>query len=183
LPTLDVLRKEQGGTTEPTFPSDDPNAGAPPAEPSKTGPLGLPTAAEILKNTRRRDPGSPGGLPPPPPPRKPTPGSDSKKSKSEPERRGRHGGDPVTEMLDRMYSVADKYLNDLADKSGGVVLRVDDLSKLPDAFAQVAAELQLQYVIGYYPTNKSHDGEYRSISVTIPRQQLTIRSRPGYRAP
>ncbi|HEX9543660.1 MAG TPA: hypothetical protein VF955_00650, partial [Pyrinomonadaceae bacterium] len=103
--------------------------------------------------------------------------------KSETESRGRHGGDPISEMMDRLYLVADKYLNDLADKSGGTVLRVDDLSTLPDAFAKVAAELQLQYIIGYYPTNKAHDGEYRNINVSSSRQQLVIRARPGYRAP
>ena len=85
-------------------------------------------------------------------------------------------------MLDRMYLVADKYLNDLADKSGGALLRVDDLSTLPDAFAKVAAELQMQYVIGYYPTNKAHDGDYRNIDVKTTRQQVTVRARPGYRA-
>ena len=181
LPTIDVIRKSKGGTTEPTFPGDEPTEGPPVGQPPKTGPLGLPTAEEIMKNTRRREPTE--ARLPTPPPRKPTPGTEKKKSKSETETRGRHGGDPVTEMLDRMYLVADKYLNNLADNSGGIVLKVNDLSMLPDAFAQVATELQLQYVLGYYPTNKSHDGEYRNISVTVRRQQLTIRARPGYRAP
>jgi VWFA-related protein len=86
-------------------------------------------------------------------------------------------------MMDRLYLVADKYLNDLADQSGGTVLRVDDLSTLPDAFAKVAAALQTQYLIGYYPTNKTHDGEYRNIAVTTSHQAVVIRARPGYRAP
>jgi len=177
LPTYDVIHKSTGGTTEPTFPSDDPRGGPPPGQPSNTGPLGLPTAAEI----RRRNRGVPhpgesstGQHLPPGAPREP---------REERGTRGRHGGDPISEMMDRLYLVADKYLNDLADKSGGTVLRVDDLSTLPDAFAKVAAELQLQYIIGYYPTNKAHDGEYRNINVTSSRQQLVIRARPGYRAP
>jgi VWFA-related protein len=85
--------------------------------------------------------------------------------------------------MDRLYLVADRYLKDLADKSGGTLLRVDDLSTLPDAFSKVAAELQTQYVIGYYPTNKTHDGEYRNIDVTVSHPQVVVRARPGYRAP
>ncbi|MEP6743844.1 MAG: VWA domain-containing protein [bacterium] len=175
LPTIDVIRKSTGGTTEPTFPSDDdPRDGPPPGQPSKTGPLGLPTAAEILRRSRTRQPGDPAPPMPPDPHRK---------QKGETERRGRHGGDPISEMMDRLYVVADKYLNDLADNSGGTVLRVDDLSTLPDAFAKVAAELQTQYIIGYYPTNKTHDGEYRNINVSSSRPKVVIRARPGYRAP
>lgn len=177
LTTIDVLRKSTGGTTEPTFPGDDDPSDSPPAgRPPDTGPLGLPSPAEIRRRSRGAprpgEPSTSGG-----------PGTIRKsKTKTEPERRGRHGGDPISEMLDRMYQVADKYLNDLADKTGGTVLRVDDLSTLPDAFAKVAAELQMQYIIGYYPTNKAHDGEYRNIDVTSSRPQVVIRARPGYRA-
>ncbi|MDQ1638817.1 MAG: Ca-activated chloride channel [Pyrinomonadaceae bacterium] len=175
LPTSDVIRKDGG--TGPTFPSDDPREAPAPGQPRDTGILGLPSPAEI----RRRVNGTPrpGEISAD---RVKTPGT-PRKPKEETERRGRHGGDPISEMLDRMYLVADKYLNDLADKSGGTLLRVDDLSTLPDAFAKVAAELQTQYVIGYYPTKKTHDGEYRNIDVTSSHKSVVIRARPGYRAP
>jgi VWFA-related protein len=175
LPTIDVIQKAKGGT-QPTFPGDDdPREGPPVGQPPATGPLGLPSAAEIMRRSR--------GVPRPGDPSStPTVGA-SRRPKDEPPRRGRHGGDPVTELMDRLYLVADKYLKDLADKSGGTVLRVDDLSTLPDAFAKVAAELQTQYIIGYYPTNKTHDGEYRNIDVTTSHSQVVIRARPGYRAP
>jgi VWFA-related protein len=175
LPTIDVIQKAKGGT-QPTFPGDDdPREGPPVGQPPATGPLGLPSAAEIMRRTRGAPrPGEPSSTP--------TIGA-TRKPKEEPPRRGRHGGDPITELMDRLYLVADKYLNNLADKSGGAVLRVDDLSTLPDAFAKVAVELQTQYVIGYYPTNKTHDGEYRNIDVTTSHPQVVIRARPGYRAP
>ncbi len=184
LATIDVIRKPSSGTTAPTFPDEDqdPRDGPPSREPGNTGPLGLPTAAEILRRSQRREPNGRPSDTPPTVPRKPTPGA-PRKPKAETERRGRHGGDPISEMMDRLYLVADKYLNELAEKSGGTVLRVDDLSTLPDAFAKVTAELQMQYVIGYYPTNKTHDGEYRNIIVTSSRPQVVIRARPGYRAP
>lgn len=184
LATIDVIRNPKGGTTEPTFPNDDPRGGRPPGQPRDGGVLGLPSPTEILRGSRTRmpSPDEPSSTPPPTVARTPPPGA-PRKSKSETERRGRHGGDPISEMLDRLYLVADKYLNDLAVKSGGTVLRVDNLATLPDAFAKVAAELQMQYIIGYYPTNKAHDGEYRNINVTSSRRQVLIRARPGYRAP
>jgi VWFA-related protein len=176
LPTIDVIRKAEGGTTAPTFPGDDdPREGPPVGQPPATGPLGLPSAAEIMRRSRgTARPGEQSS--------RPTAGA-SRRPADERPRRGRHGGDPITELMDRLYLVADKYLNDLADKSGGTVLRVDDLSTLPDAFAKVAAELETQYIIGYYPTNKTHDGEYRNINVTSSHQPVVIRARPGYRAP
>jgi len=54
---------------------------------------------------------------------------------------------------------------------------------LPEAFAQIAAELRTQYAIGYYPTNKARDGQYRKIKVTSTRKNAVVRARPGYRAP
>ncbi len=175
LPSIDVIQKAKGGT-QPTFPGDDdPREGPPVGQPPATGPLGLPSAAEIMRRSRgTARPGEQSSRPTAGPSRRPD---------DEKPRRGRHGGDPITEMMDRLYLVADKYLNELADKSGGTVLRVDDLSTLPDAFAKVAGELQTQYIIGYYPTNKTHDGEYRNINVTTSHQQVVIRARPGYRAP
>jgi len=86
-------------------------------------------------------------------------------------------------MLDLLYSKADSYLNALADKSGGKLLRADLLSSLPDAFAKIAAELRTQYLLGYYPEKKERDDRYRRIKVTTTRKNLLIRARPGYIAP
>ncbi len=86
-------------------------------------------------------------------------------------------------MLDLAYSTADSYLNTLANKSGGQLLRADTLGSLPDAFAKIAAELRTQYLLGYYPINKTRDEHYRKIKVTTARKGVLIRSRPGYSAP
>lgn len=85
-------------------------------------------------------------------------------------------------MLDVAYDTADSYLKALADKSGGRLLRADTINSLPDAFAQIAAELRTQYLIGYYPTNKDRDERYRKIKVTTVRKNVVIRARPGYTA-
>jgi VWFA-related protein len=85
-------------------------------------------------------------------------------------------------MLDLAYLTADSYLKALADKSGGRMLRADTLASLPDAFAQIAAELRTQYMLGYYPLNKERDERYRKIKVTTTRKNVSIRARPGYLA-
>jgi VWFA-related protein len=86
-------------------------------------------------------------------------------------------------MLDLAYLMADSYLAELADRSGGQVHRADTLAMLPQAFAAIAAELRTQYLLGYYPTNRKKDGSYRKIQVKTSRKDVAIRSRPGYRAP
>jgi Mg-chelatase subunit ChlD len=181
LPTIDVIRNPTpGGTTPTTFPSDDsiPTTGTRP----KTGPLGLPLPEEIMRRrreeeARRRDPNrDPSQMPPdrrdpasiPAPETRPT--------------RRRDEDDSIKAMLDLAYFTADGYLRALAEKSGGRLLRADTLKSLPDAFAQIAAELRTQYMLGYYPLNKERDERYRKIKVTTTRKHVLIRARPGYLA-
>jgi len=90
--------------------------------------------------------------------------------------------DSVTGLLDAMYGTADSYLEQLATKSGGRLLRADTVASLPDAFSRIAAELRTQYSLGYHPTNKAHDGQYRNVKVLVSRKAVLLRSRPGYRA-
>ena len=85
-------------------------------------------------------------------------------------------------MLDLAYATADQYLQTLSDKTGGRLLRADTLESIPDAFAQIAAELRTQYMLGYYPLNKEKDDRYRKIKVTTARKNVVVRARPGYLA-
>jgi VWFA-related protein len=94
----------------------------------------------------------------------------------------RREDDSIKGMLDMAYLTADSYLKALADKSGGRLLRADTISSLPDAFAQIAAELRTQYMLGYYPINKERDERYRKIKVEASRKDVVIRARPGYLA-
>lgn len=206
LPTIDVIRRHPPGTTPTTFPGDDPDP-VPTSGQKKTGPFGLPTADEIMRRRPPQDPDAdrfPGGNSPPPggPPRQPGESSDPRdrngRVPNDPlpdPRDGRGGttrptggnnrreGDSVDVELDQMYDTADAYLGQLANASGGRLLRADTLGSLPDAFAKIAAELRSQYAIGYYPTNKTRDGQYRKIKVTATRKNVVVRARPGYRAP
>ena len=85
-------------------------------------------------------------------------------------------------MLDNLYATADGYLKQLAEKSGGRLVRADSLVLLPEAFAKIAAELRTQYSLGYYPTNKTRNEQYRRIKVIGTRKNVIIRARPGYRS-
>lgn len=95
----------------------------------------------------------------------------------------RRRDDNISIMLDGLYRTADQYLQDLAVRSGGELHRADTLRSLPDAFANIAAELRNQYSLGYYPANQSRDGKYRKIQVKVSRKDVVVRARPGYRAP
>lgn len=97
--------------------------------------------------------------------------------------RRRRDNDNISVMLDNLYRTADQYLQDMATRSGGEVHRADTLGSLPDAFANIAAELRNQYSLGYYPTNQTRDGKHRKIQVKVSRKDVVVRARPGYRAP
>jgi hypothetical protein len=201
LPTIDVIRGTPSGTTAPTFPSDDPSTVPTTGQRPRTGPLGLPTAGEIMRGRRQRDPDmdrfpspSPDRLPPNGPGGRPDGGGadprdartdprDSRGTSAPSSRGSRRRGDSLSLMLDSLYLKGDSYLMELANKSGGRLLRADTLASLPEAFARIAAELRTQYAIGYYPTNKTRDGQYRKIKVTSTRKNVVVRARPGYRAP
>jgi hypothetical protein len=191
LPTIGVIRAPAPGTTAPTFPSDDREA-VPTAGSRSIGIFGLPPASEIMRRERQRrdqesrrgqDPD--GDRAPGRPPRATGPIDRGTRDDPTDASRGRSSrpADSITTMLDQLYRTADSYLNDLANKSGGRLIRADTLQSLPEAFAQIAAELRTQYAIGYYPTNKERDGQYRKIKVTSTRKNVIVRARPGYRAP
>lgn len=187
LPTRGVINRPAPGTTAPTFPSDDQST-VPTAGQTKTsGPFGLPPASEILRRRReaeRERAEREGGYPRtdgPPSAESRYPGDRGSNAPAS-TRKGAED-ESIKSMLDLAYSKADSYLIALADKSGGRLLRADTLASLPDAFAQIAAELRTQYAIGYYPTNKDRNGTFRKIKVTSSRKGVKLRARPGYRAP
>jgi Mg-chelatase subunit ChlD len=200
LPTISVIRNPTpGGTTPPTFPGGD-DSSIPSSSSRKTGPFGLPSADEILRRRREQERDrypNPNGGPAPtgdPTERTPDPNDPDKRgprvpgipgsapSTTNPQPRSGSPNDSISGMLDMAYLTADSYLKALADKSGGRLLRADTLASLPDAFAQIAAELRTQYLLGYYPLNKDRDERYRKIKVTTTRKNVAIRARPGYLA-
>lgn len=84
-----------------------------------------------------------------------------------------------------LYDLARREMNDLAQGSGGKTFPARDLRDARAAFAQVAKEIGTQYSLGYYPTNKTRDGHFRSIRVEVRgvAQGAQVRAREGYYAP
>jgi VWFA-related protein len=174
LPTSGVIRTGPTGTTQTTFPSDDPF----PVPTQKRSSLPIPPPSVLLGRGRSRNPqGSPTDPFPDSGPQTstrtmPDPGSTD----------DRRGHDSISGMLNNLYLMADSYLKNIADRSGGQVYRADNVGALPQAFAAIADELRTQYLLGYYPINRDHDGAYRKIQVKTSRKDIAIRARPGYRS-
>jgi VWFA-related protein len=78
------------------------------------------------------------------------------------------------------YAAGRQYLAELAEFSGGLVF--DGMEDLSVAFAEVAKELASQYSIGYYSTNKKHDGKFRKVEVKVGKPGLVARTKKGYYA-
>jgi hypothetical protein len=175
LPTSSVIRQPPAGTTPRTFPSDEPF----PVPPQKRSSLPIPPPSVLLG--RGRNPGPQGSPTDPFPDSGPRPSNrtipDPGTTTSD-----RRRNDTISGMMDNLYLMADSYLKEVADRSGGQVYRADNVGALPQAFAAIADELRTQYLLGYYPTNRDHDGSYRKISVKTLRKDIAVRARPGYRA-
>lgn len=58
-------------------------------------------------------------------------------------------------------------LNRLASETGGRAFFPSSLAEVPGIANEIVRDLRTQYVVSYDPTNKSHDGSYRSIKVTV----------------
>jgi Ca-activated chloride channel family protein len=74
-------------------------------------------------------------------------------------------------------------LRGFAEKTGGRFIATPGGPALRDAFTGIANELGQQYTIAYRPSNKKRDGKWRTLEVKLQQQDLTIRTRKGYRAP
>jgi Ca-activated chloride channel homolog len=58
-------------------------------------------------------------------------------------------------------------LNRIASETGGRVFYPQSVSELPQVANEIVRDLRTQYVISYDPTNKAHDGTFRSIKVQV----------------
>jgi hypothetical protein len=192
LPTSSILRMPTSGGTPTTFPGSDQS----PVPQMPRGQLPLPNPnvifgrqTQIPPRTSPNDP-FPDTGPRSSDPRNGDPRNDPRNPRNDPTMRdpnqSRGPGsaprnDSISGMLENLYLMADSYLKDLADRSGGALYRADTVASLPQAFAAIAAELRTQYLLGYYPKNKNEDGAYRKIRVKTTRSDIAVRARPGYR--
>ncbi len=78
------------------------------------------------------------------------------------------------------YELADHYLREIADTTGGREYPADSLQNMSSAFANVAEELRRQYSIGYYPKRPPQAGQRREIKVRAKQPNLAVRTRDSY---
>ncbi len=73
-------------------------------------------------------------------------------------------------------------LRDLADETGGLVLRGSD--GIADGLARMLRDTDSLYLLAYEPANRKRDGRFRKIDVRLRnRGDLIVRTRRGYFAP
>jgi VWFA-related protein len=78
------------------------------------------------------------------------------------------------------YDLADQYLLELANSTGGREYKADSLQNMTHAFANVAEELRRQYSIGYYPKRPPQAGQRRFLRVRARQPNLAVRTRDSY---
>lgn len=78
------------------------------------------------------------------------------------------------------YELADRYLNEMANVTGGREYHADSLQNMSSAFGNVAEELRRQYSIGYYPKRSPQPGQRRQIKVRARQPNLAVRARDSY---
>jgi Ca-activated chloride channel homolog len=78
-------------------------------------------------------------------------------------------------------------LSEVTELTGGRVFPVEKLEDLPDIASKIGMELRNQYVLGYHPSNKTHDARWRKVKIKLraPRglPPLTVYNKTGYYAP
>jgi Ca-activated chloride channel homolog len=78
-------------------------------------------------------------------------------------------------------------LDEVTSVTGGRVFSAHDTAELSKAVTQISHELRNQYVLGYYPSNRSRDGKWRRLKVHLagPASQASFRLyvKKGYYAP
>ncbi|HEV2827770.1 MAG TPA: VWA domain-containing protein [Pyrinomonadaceae bacterium] len=86
--------------------------------------------------------------------------------------------DPV---ITGIYSAARTRLQTLADRTGGRLNEIRQLSQMAQLYAEVAAELRTLYTVAYQPSgDRSRNGKWHEIKIEIDQPQLIVRTRPGY---
>jgi Ca-activated chloride channel family protein len=78
-------------------------------------------------------------------------------------------------------------LTELTELTGGRCFPADDPNQLPDIATKIGEELRNQYILGYHPSNRTHDVRWRKIKIKlrVPKglPPLNVFAKTGYYAP
>jgi len=87
---------------------------------------------------------------------------------------------PKGEPLRKAYERGTRYLQLVAQTSGGRFQYADNLKSLQRSFARIAEELRQQYSLSYYPKNQTLKSGKRRIKVSINVQDAVVHARDCY---
>lgn len=68
----------------------------------------------------------------------------------------------------------------LAEQTGGFL--VENTNDLARAFRRIDADRRFHYLLTYTPKRNDFGGEWRTVTVTVPSREVTVRARSGYLA-
>jgi Ca-activated chloride channel family protein len=78
-------------------------------------------------------------------------------------------------------------LNEVTELSGGRAFTVEKINDLPDIATKIGTELRNQYILGYRPSEKSHDARWRKVKIKLRAPKglppLSVSAKTGYYGP
>jgi VWFA-related protein len=80
------------------------------------------------------------------------------------------------------YQLARQQLEGVAELTGGMLFKAEDVRDLVGVYRQVAGALRTVYSVGYYSSSPERDGTFRRIRVNVNKPDAAVRTRKGYYA-
>lgn len=80
------------------------------------------------------------------------------------------------------YDPRFKSFKEMAEVTGGMLLRADNKGEIKKAFKELPRQLRSHYLLAYVPAQFNHDGGYRKIHLQAKRHGLHMFYRRGYYA-
>lgn len=78
------------------------------------------------------------------------------------------------------YETGRKYLETLAQNSGGRKFEAQSMYNVDSAFSGIAEELRRQYSLGYYPESVGKLGDRKQIKIRVLRPEVVVRAKTSY---
>jgi len=85
------------------------------------------------------------------------------------------------QLAEDMRGIA--FLSDLAEKTGGLSIRVRDSDEPADAARRLSRALRDRYVIGFQASDSTDSAKWHRIQVKTDQSRVTVYARSGYRTP
>ena len=80
-----------------------------------------------------------------------------------------------------IYEEASQQLQEIAEQTGGRMYTPKRIGELAGVYAEIAADLRIQYLLAYNPTNRAQDGRWREIRAEVENHpEAVVRTRKGY---